>query len=69
MKKISIETLRKIREETGAGVMRVKKVLEELDGNENKALEVLKKRVLKKLQKEKEGIRERKSLHIFSPHR
>ncbi|MEK7470934.1 MAG: elongation factor Ts [Patescibacteria group bacterium] len=51
MKKISIETLRKIREETGAGVMRVKKVLEELDGNENKALEVLKKEGFEKVAK------------------
>lgn len=51
MKKISVELIKKLREETGAGVMRVKKVLEELDGNEKKALEVLKKEGFEKVAK------------------
>ncbi|HJX45835.1 MAG TPA: elongation factor Ts [Patescibacteria group bacterium] len=41
--KISTDLIKKLREETGAPVIRVKKVLEELKGNEKKATDVLKK--------------------------
>ncbi|MFZ5932646.1 MAG: elongation factor Ts [Patescibacteria group bacterium] len=41
--KISFATIRKLREETGAPVIRVKKVLEEVGGDEKKAAEILKK--------------------------
>lgn len=43
MSQIKVETIRKLREETGAPIMRVKKVLEQEKGDENKALEILKK--------------------------
>ena len=41
MGKITVDLIRKLRKETGAPVMRIKKVLEELKGDENKAKELL----------------------------
>src|SRR5260221_8002792 len=43
MTKISTDLIRKLRDETGAGVMRIKTVLDEVKANEKKALEILKK--------------------------
>ena len=43
MVKITADQIRKLKESTGAPVMRVKKVLEEFTGNEKKAEELLKK--------------------------
>lgn len=40
----SAETIKKIREITGAGIMDVKNALDEAQGDEKKALEILKKR-------------------------
>ena len=39
--KIDVNLIRKLKEETGAPVIRVKKVLEELGGDEKKAFEIL----------------------------
>lgn len=39
-----LELIKKIREKTGAGIVEVKKALEEAGGDETKAIEVLKKR-------------------------
>lgn len=41
--KITADLIRKLRDASGAPVIRVKKVLEEFEGNEKKALEVLQK--------------------------
>jgi len=41
MGKVDIELIKKLREESGAPVIRVKKVLEEVDGNEAEALKIL----------------------------
>lgn len=41
-----VESLKKLREQTGAGVMDVKKALDEAEGNEAKALAILKSRGL-----------------------
>ena len=41
MGKTNVDLIRKLRKETGAPVMRVKKVLEELKGDEDKAKELL----------------------------
>jgi len=49
--KIDASLIKKVREETGAGVMRVKQVLEEVKGDEAKALEILKKEGLEKVAK------------------
>ncbi len=49
-----IELIRKIRNQTGAGVIDIKKALEEVDGDERKAIEVLRNKGLEKASK-KEG--------------
>jgi len=49
--KITTEQIKKLRDETGAGVMRVKAVLEEVKGNEAKAAEILKKEGFEKMEK------------------
>lgn len=51
MKKISVELIKKLREETGAPVIRVKKVLEEVGGDEKKAFEILQKEGFEKAAK------------------
>ncbi len=51
--KISIDLIRKLRERTGAPVIRVKKVLEEVAGNEKKAFEILQKEGFEKAEKRK----------------
>jgi elongation factor Ts len=51
MKKISIELIKKLKEGTGAPIIRVKKVLEEFEGNEKKAFEVLEKEGFEKAAK------------------
>ncbi len=51
MAKISTDLIRKLRDETGAAVMRIKTVLEEVKGNEKKALEILKKEGFEKVAK------------------
>jgi len=43
MTKKSIELIKKLKEETGAPIIRVKKVLEEFGGDEKKAFEILEK--------------------------
>lgn len=54
MKKITIETIKKLREKTGAGVMEVKRALEESKGDEKKAIEVIRKQGLLKAEKRSE---------------
>ena len=49
--KISFDIIRKLREETGAPVIRVKKVLEEVSGDEKKAFEILQKEGFEKAAK------------------
>jgi len=56
MSKIDTALIKKIREETGAGVMRVKQVLEQFDGNEEKALDLLKKEGLEKVAKREDRV-------------
>lgn len=51
MKKISVELIKKLREQTGAPVIRVKKVLEEVGGDEKKAFEILEKEGFEKAAK------------------
>lgn len=49
--KITVDQIRKLREETGAPVIRVKKVLEEQKGDMKKALDILKKEGFEKAAK------------------
>ena len=51
MTKISTNQIKKLREATGAPIMRVKKVLEEFSGDEKKALKILKKEGFEKAAK------------------
>lgn len=54
MVKITADQIRRLRDETGAPIARAKKVLEEFDGDEKKALEVLKKEGFEKAEKRAE---------------
>ncbi len=54
MAKIDASTIKKLRDETGAPVIRVKNVLEEFKGNEKKAREVLLKEGFEKAAKRSE---------------
>ena len=49
--KIDVSLIRKLKEETGAPVIRVKKVLEEQEGDEKKAFEILRKEGFEKASK------------------
>lgn len=51
MNKISIDQIKKLREETGAGVMEIKRALEEASGDAQKAKETLRKYGLVKADK------------------
>lgn len=51
MSKIDVAVIKKLRDESGAPVIRVKKVLEEFGGDEGKALAVLKKEGFEKAAK------------------
>lgn len=64
MSKINATLIKKLREETGAGVMRVKNVLNEVKGDEKKALEILKKEGFEKVAKR--GGRETKQGKVFT---
>lgn len=48
---INVDLIRKLREETGAPVIRVKKVLEEVEGKYDKAFEILQKEGFEKAEK------------------
>jgi elongation factor Ts len=56
MGKISMDLIKKLREESGAPIIRVKKVLEEFKGDEKKALELLKKEGFEKAAKREERV-------------
>ncbi len=56
MGKISMDLIKKLREETGAPIIRVKKVLEEFKGDEKKSLELLRKEGFEKAAKREERV-------------
>jgi elongation factor Ts len=51
MTKINIEQIKKLREETGVAIIRIREVLEEVKGDEKKALAILKKEGIEKAAK------------------
>lgn len=51
MGKINIQQIKKLREETGVAIIRIREVLEEVKGDEKKALAILKKEGLEKAEK------------------
>jgi elongation factor Ts len=64
MGKIDINLIKKLRDETGVAIVRIRDVLEEVGGDEKKALEILKKEALEKV--EKRGERETSQGKIFA---
>ncbi|MEK7061504.1 MAG: elongation factor Ts [Patescibacteria group bacterium] len=64
MNKIPLDRVKKLREETGAPIIRVKKVLEEFEGNEKKAFEVLQKEGFEKAAKR--SVRQTSQGKVFS---
>lgn len=65
---INANLIKKLREETGAGVMRVKNVLEEVKGDEKKALEVLKKEGFEKVAKRQDRETNQGKVFVYSHH-
>lgn len=66
--KISVELIKKVRKDTGAPVIRVKKILEEFKGDEKKAVELLKKEGFEKVAK-REGRKTSQGLvEVYSHH-
>jgi len=51
MTKINIEQIKKLRQETGVAIIRIREVLEEVGGDEKKALVILKKEGIEKAAK------------------
>lgn len=68
MNKIDATLIKKVREETGAGVMRVKQVLEEVGGDESKALDILKKEGLEKVAKREDRVTGQGKVFSYSHH-
>lgn len=68
MSKIDAALIKKVREETGAGVMRCKQVLEEVKGDEKKALEILKKEGLEKVAKREDRVTGQGKVFCYSHH-
>ena len=68
MSTIDATLIKKVREETGAGVMRVKTVLEEVNGDEAKALEILKKEGLEKVAKREDRVTGQGKVFSYSHH-
>lgn len=66
--KIDATLIKKLREETGAGVMRVKNVLDEVKGNEKKALEILKKEGFEKVAKRESRETRQGRVFVYSHH-
>lgn len=68
MSKIDATLIKKVRETTGAGVMRVKQVLEEVGGDEAKALDILKKEGLEKVAKREDRVTGQGKVFSYSHH-
>lgn len=66
--KISVDLIKKVRKETGAPVIRVKKVLEEFKGDEKKAVSVLKKEGFEKVAKREGRETSQGIIEIYSHH-
>ena len=68
MATIDATLIKKVREATGAGVMRVKQVLEEVNGDEAKALEILKAEGLEKVAKREDRVTGQGKVFSYSHH-
>ncbi len=68
MGKINVELIKKLREESGAPIVRVQKLLKEFDGDEKKALEVLKKEGFEKAEKRTERVTGQGKIFSYTHH-
>lgn len=68
MVKINLDQIRKLREKTGAPVVRAKKVLEEVKGNEKKAEKILRKEGFEKAAKRSSRVTEQGIIATYNHH-
>lgn len=68
MAKINIELIKKLREETGIAIIRIREVLEEVGGDEKKALDVLKKEGLEKASKREGRATSEGKIFVYAHH-
>jgi len=68
MTKITADQIRKLRDQTGAPVMRVKKVLDDLGGDEKKAMDILKKEGFEKAAKRVERETKAGIVSVYTHH-
>jgi len=68
MSKINIELIKKLREETGVAIIRIREVLEEVKGDEKKALEVLKKEGFEKAEKREGRVTSQGKIFVYTHH-
>ena len=68
MSKIDIELIKKLREETGVAIIRIREVLEEVEGDEKKALAILKKEGVEKAAKREGRETGQGKVFVYSHH-
>lgn len=66
--KIDITLIKKLREETGVAIIRIREVLEEVKGDEKKALEILKKEGLDKASKREGRVTSQGKIFVYAHH-
>jgi len=68
MGKIDINLIKKLREETGVAIIRIREVLEETKGGEKEALEILKKESLSKAEKREGRVTSQGKIFVYTHH-
>lgn len=68
MAKINIELIKRLREETGVAIIRIREVLEEVGGDEKKALEILKKEGFEKAAKREGRATSEGRIFVYAHH-
>lgn len=68
MTKIDINLIKKLREETGVAIIRIREVLDEVKGDEKKALEILKKEGFEKAAKREGRVTGQGKIFVYAHH-
>lgn len=68
MTKIDIDLIKKLREETGVAIIRIREVLEEVKGNEQEALKILKEESLEKAEKREGRETSQGKIFVYAHH-
>ena len=68
MSKINIALIKKLRGETGVAIIRIREVLEEVGGDEKKALSILKKEGVEKASKREGRVTGEGKIFVYSHH-